>query len=98
MANKIILKKSSQAGKIPLVQDLDYGELAINYQDGKLYYKTASNTIGILGGGGAGGGSGILRVFQRGDVSPSDAIPVATTSGTLSITLHDGVSTVGVFV
>lgn len=97
MANKIILKKSSQAGKIPLVQDLDYGELAINYQDGKLYYKTASNTIGILGGG-AGGGSGTLRVFQRGDVSPSDAIPVATASGTLSITLHDGVSTVGVFV
>jgi hypothetical protein len=45
MANKVLLKKSSTAAKVPLVGDLDYGELAINYTDGKLYYKTASNTI-----------------------------------------------------
>jgi hypothetical protein len=40
MANTIILKKSSVAGKIPLVGDLVYGELAVNYADGLLYYKT----------------------------------------------------------
>jgi hypothetical protein len=45
MANKVLLKKSSTAAKVPLVTDLDYGELALNYTDGKLYYKTASNTI-----------------------------------------------------
>ena len=45
MANKVLLKKSSTAAKVPLVGDLDYGELALNYTDGKLYYKTASNTI-----------------------------------------------------
>lgn len=45
MANKIILKKSSVAAKVPLISDLDYGELALNYADGKLYYKNASNTI-----------------------------------------------------
>jgi hypothetical protein len=45
MANKILVKKSSVAAKIPLTSDLDYGELALNYTDGKLYYKTASNTI-----------------------------------------------------
>ena len=45
MANKVLLKKSSTAAKVPLVGDLDYGELAINYTDGKLYYKTASNAI-----------------------------------------------------
>ena len=45
MANKVLLKKSSTAAKIPLTSDLDYGELALNYTDGKLYYKTASNTI-----------------------------------------------------
>ena len=45
MANKVLLKKSSTATKVPLVTDLDYGELALNYTDGKLYYKTASNTI-----------------------------------------------------
>ena len=45
MANKVLLKKSSVAAKVPLVGDLDYGELALNYVDGKLYYKTSSNTI-----------------------------------------------------
>jgi hypothetical protein len=45
MANKILLKKSSVTTKVPALIDLDYGELAINYTDGKLYYKTASNTV-----------------------------------------------------
>jgi len=45
MANKIILKKSSVVNKVPLSTDLDYGELAINYADGRLYYKNASNQI-----------------------------------------------------
>ena len=45
MANKIILKKSAVSGKAPLVADLDYGELAVNYADGKLYYKNSSNSI-----------------------------------------------------
>jgi len=45
MSNKIILKKSSVAAKVPLTTDLDYGELALNYADGKLYYKNSSNAI-----------------------------------------------------
>lgn len=45
MANKFLLKKSSVAAKVPLATDLDYGELALNYADGKLYYKTATNSI-----------------------------------------------------
>jgi hypothetical protein len=49
MANKILVKKSSVAAKVPLTTDLDYGELALNYTDGKLYYKTASNTIASIG-------------------------------------------------
>ena len=40
MANtKLKLKKSSVAGRIPVAGDLEYGELAINYRDGKLYTK-----------------------------------------------------------
>jgi hypothetical protein len=50
--SKIILKKSSViedgVPKAPAATDLDYGELAINYASGLLYYKTATNTIGIL--------------------------------------------------
>ena len=45
MSNKIILKKSSVPSKIPQVADLEYGELAINYADGKLFYKNASNEV-----------------------------------------------------
>jgi hypothetical protein len=49
MSNKIILKKSSVGAKVPLTTDLDYGELALNYADGKLYFKNSSNTIQYVG-------------------------------------------------
>lgn len=49
MSNKIILKKSSVAAKVPLTTDLEYGELALNYNDGKLYFKNSSNNILFLG-------------------------------------------------
>jgi hypothetical protein len=49
MTSKIILKKSSVMDvgvpKAPLTTDLDYGEVAINYAAGRLYYKKANNTI-----------------------------------------------------
>jgi hypothetical protein len=45
MANNIILKKSSVADKVPLTTDLQYGEVALNYADGKLYYKDSSNNV-----------------------------------------------------
>ena len=45
MANKVLLKKSSVAARVPTTSDLDYGELALNYADGKLYFKNAANAI-----------------------------------------------------
>ena len=42
---KVLLKRSSVAGRIPDSSDLQYGELAINFTDGKLYYKDDSNNI-----------------------------------------------------
>lgn len=39
------LKKSSVPGRIPDSSDLAYGELAINYADGVLYYKNSSNEV-----------------------------------------------------
>lgn len=50
MSNKFLLKKSSVTGRVPTTSDLEYGELALNYADGKLYYKTSSNGIASLGG------------------------------------------------
>ena len=45
MTSTIKLKKSSVAAKVPQVADLAYGELALNYADGKLYFKNSSNEI-----------------------------------------------------
>lgn len=45
MSAAIKLKKSSVTGKSPLVGDLAYGELAINYADGRLFYVNSSNEV-----------------------------------------------------
>ena len=43
--NKILLKKSSVEGKIPGAFDIEYGELALNFSDGRLYFKDSDNNI-----------------------------------------------------
>lgn len=43
--------------RVPATGDLTYGELALNYADGILYYKRSDNTVQSIGAGG-GGGSG----------------------------------------
>jgi len=45
MTTNIKLKKSSVVGRVPAAGDLEYGEIAINYADGKIYYKNSSNDI-----------------------------------------------------
>ncbi|NBQ98367.1 MAG: hypothetical protein EBT26_01975 [Microbacteriaceae bacterium] len=66
MANKVILKKSSVVGKVPLAADLDYGEVAINYADGKLFYKKTDNTIAEISGAGGVGNNNLQtrRVYE----------------------------------
>lgn len=50
MANTVIrLKKSSVPGELP--SSLEHGELALNYADGKLYYKDQSNSIQQISSG-----------------------------------------------
>lgn len=56
MANpKVLLKRSSISGRVPGSSDLSYGELALNYTDGVIYYKNSSNKIRSIAGGIAGG-------------------------------------------
>ncbi|MEY4333946.1 MAG: hypothetical protein RLZZ196_2689 [Bacteroidota bacterium] len=43
MPNTIKIKNSGTAGNVPA--SLQYGELAINYADEKIYYKDSSNNI-----------------------------------------------------
>ncbi len=45
---KVIHKKSSVSGRIPDSSDLEYGELAVNYADGYLYYKASNNEVNRL--------------------------------------------------
>lgn len=56
MANTTLqLRKSGETGNVP--PSLAYGELALNYADGKLFYKAANGTITYIQSGGGGGGS-----------------------------------------
>ena len=102
MANKVLLKRSSVAGKQPLATDLEYGELALNYSDGALYYKDNSNTIQSISG--SGGGATALDVLTDvtiagvadGDVLQYDSVTgdwVNAPAGSIS-TSFDGLADV----
>ena len=45
MANTLLLKRSGSATETPTAGELSYGELAINYADGKLYFKNSNNSV-----------------------------------------------------
>ena len=94
--SKVILKKSSVTGKIPLAADLDYGELAINYTDGKLFYKTSSNSIAELSGSGAGGSVGTLAIrrvyeFTATSGQTSFTVPLGYVTGNVEVVLNGSV-------
>ena len=45
MANVIKIKNSGTANSAPAANSLQYGELAINYADGLIFYKDSANTV-----------------------------------------------------
>ncbi|MBI33146.1 MAG: hypothetical protein CMD98_04650 [Gammaproteobacteria bacterium] len=72
---KVIVKKSSVAGKKPVAGDLEIGELAINVTDKKLYSKNAAGyIIEISSSSGSrldGGNYERTVVYDNGDSNPS---------------------------
>ena len=48
MTNTVLLKRSSVANSVPLAGNLQPGELAINYNDGNLFYKNTSNVVTVI--------------------------------------------------
>jgi hypothetical protein len=44
MSNKILHKRSLTAGSIPTTSSIEYGELAVNVADGKIYLKKSGST------------------------------------------------------
>jgi hypothetical protein len=47
MANTILLKRASTAGKVPTTANLSLGELSINTTDGRLYTTTGSSIVDL---------------------------------------------------
>ena len=83
----LVLKKSGTSGNVP--STLANGELAINYADGKLFYKTPSGTIASITGSGGGGGGG--DSFSTINVNSSLIIATSNTD-TLSFSASNGIS------
>jgi hypothetical protein len=78
----IKLKKSSVVGKAPTDSDLSYGEVAINYADGRLYYKNSSN---------------VIKNFVDSDlvinsINAGDALQLSLTGGTMSGIINMGLN------
>jgi hypothetical protein len=91
MPSILKLKKSSVVGKVPLTTDLDFGELALNYADGKLYYKKSNGTTIDAFQAGASSGGGGVTVSDTAPVSPSaSALWWDSTIGQLRIYYNDG--------
>jgi hypothetical protein len=67
MANTIKIKHSSTASATP--SSLEYGELAINYADGKLFYKNDSAQIVEFSSGGGSSGSSYVTTLGNGSSS-----------------------------
>jgi pyruvate/2-oxoglutarate dehydrogenase complex dihydrolipoamide acyltransferase (E2) component len=77
----IVLRKSGTPGASP--SSLANGELALNYADGKLYYKSNTGSIlTISGSGGGGGGSS----YSFATINANSSLILATSpTDTLSI-------------
>jgi hypothetical protein len=56
MATIIKLKGSAVPNLAPSVNDLSYKEVALNYADGRLYYKNAAGQIAYFSAGATAGG------------------------------------------
>lgn len=80
MANTTLqLKKSGASGNVP--PSLAYGELALNYADGRLYYKAANGSITYIQSGGGGGTTDSFATINANSslilaTSPTDTLSI----------------------
>jgi len=107
MANTtIVLRKSGTPGVSP--SSLANGELALNYADGKLYYKSNTGAILAISGSGGGGSSYSFATINANSslilaTSPTDTlsiipgnnITITANTTTKSITIDSSASSIG---
>lgn len=48
MTNRVLIKRSSVANSVPSASALEYGEFALNYSDGNLFFKNSGNVVTTL--------------------------------------------------
>lgn len=94
MSNKIILKKSSVAAKAPQTTDLEYGEIALNYADKRLYFRDSTNTISYfsttLSGANAASGTANTIQLSAGDGSFTGSNKFTYNSSSNTLTFGNG--------
>jgi hypothetical protein len=103
MTNTIKIKRSSVPGKTPAAGDLDFGELAINYADGNLFFKDSSNAVAtiastkfvtvtgnVTAANYFGNGSTLSGINSFGNVAVTDGNSIAADSTSSTLTLSSG--------
>ncbi|WP_278397756.1 hypothetical protein [Stutzerimonas kunmingensis] len=88
---RVLTKKSTVPGKVPLAADLEIGELAVNTADAKLFTKHSDNTIKQLGGDAASSFFSLVTVTATSAGQTSFTIPGGYTPGAVVVFL-DGAS------
>lgn len=86
MSNTVIaLRSSGTASNTPVTLDLEYGELALNYADGILYYRTSSDTLGSIQTTQPGGLSGEIQFNDSGSFGGSANLSYNSSTKTLTV-------------
>ena len=83
MTNTILVKNSGTTTSVPV--SMTHGELALNYADGKLFYKNVSNTI-------------VGAKLITGITGTSEQVTVTETSGSFAISLPSTVKLTTLFI
>lgn len=91
MTNTVLIKRSSTANAVPSAGNLQSGELAINYTDGNLFYKNASNVVTVIASNQFVSVSGNVtggNILTSGAVSASGIVNAGgiVSSGTVNLT------------
>jgi hypothetical protein len=86
MSNTVIqIKKSGETGNVPDANGLNYGELAINYNDGIIYYKNQADQIKTIR---------LQDVFESVNVNGTLLVPTSA-SDILSFKSEGGITLTG---
>lgn len=86
MANTTIaLRQSGATGNLPSLGVLTEGELALNYADGILYYKTTSNTLGSIQTSTPGGLDTEIQFNDSGSFGGDSSLTYNKTTNTLTV-------------